>query len=443
MALKDVWSKHSQRLRALTSRPGVRLLLENYASLSAVQVLSYLFPLVITPYLTRTLGPERFGLVSSAASFVGLFLYLTNYGFTITATRQVAVYRQDLNQISRIVGAVLLIKSVFLFLGFGLFLSIIMLVPSLRSESTLYLLMFGTVLGEILYPQWLFQGLERMKLLSILNAIGKALTFILVIILITQPNDYLLYAASLSGVQIILGIASLITVKRIGIQFLFPNFSNIKEQLREGWLPFLTAISISSYTQSRLFIFSFFATNTMLGYYAFADKTAGIVQLFPMSTLLAAVLPRLTFMYSQNPERAWEMFCKFQRITLVYLLVVFPIFALFANEIIYLVSGHTFSESVLSFRVLLIAVFFALANAFRIYYLIAAGQYKTFTFIYALSGLAGVTMMMIIIPKLSYLGMAISAAFTEAFILVLTSWKTRNNLYIPIWRKRQYPHPTS
>ncbi len=425
MDFRGDWDDYSSKFRRFTARPGVRLLLENFASLSAVQLLSYLLPLVATPYLTRALGAERFGLTASAISFAGLFAYLTNYGFGTTATRQISVHRNNLRYISEISSAILIIKGALLLFSFCLFLFIIAFAPNLRLEAGLYLLIFGVTAGDTLYPQWLFQGLEKMKLISVLNAIGKAITFLLIILLISQPKDYLLYAATLSSSQIAVGLIGIWAAWRTGIRFIAPDWNAITAQIHEGWLPFLSTLSIGFYTQSRLFIFSFFSTNTLLGYYAFADKAAGIAQVFPISALITAVLPRLTFMYSQNPERARKLFGQLYRITFLYLIVVFPILALFANEIIYLLSGHNYPESVISFRILLVGVFFALANAFRVYLLVAAGRFRTFTFVHAIGSVAGFSMMMILTYHLSYLGMAISAAFTEAFIFALTSWKMR------------------
>ncbi len=223
MGFRDAWANYSGRLRSLAARPGARLLMENFASLSAVQVLAYLFPLITTPYLTRALGAERFGAAASAASFVGLFVYLTNYGFGISATRQIAIYRNDLQRLSGVAGAVIFLKAALLFVGFGIMALIVATVPKLRHEAGLYFLMFGTVAGEMLYPLWLFQGLEKMKAISALNAVGKALTFLLILLLISRPADYLLYAAVLSGVQIIIGITSLFVARKAGIRFPFPT----------------------------------------------------------------------------------------------------------------------------------------------------------------------------------------------------------------------------
>lgn len=425
MGFRDVWGNYSGRLRSLAARPGARLLMENFASLSAVQVLAYLFPLITTPYLTRALGAERFGVAASAASFVGLFMYLTNYGFGISATRQISIYRNNLERLCVVAGAVLFLKGALLFAGFSIMALIVATVPKLQHEAGLYFLMFGTVVGEMLYPLWLFQGLEKMKAISMLSAMGKALTFILILLLISRPDDYLIYATILSGVQIIIGITSLVIARKVGIRFPFPSLVTAIEQLREGWITFISSIAVSFYTQSRLFIFSFFAANNVVGYYAFADKAAGIIQIFPIWTLLTASLPRLIHTYSVHPERAKELFAKFQRFTVIYLLLVLPLFGIFAGLIISIVSGQQHPESVTSLRILLVAVFFACANAFRVHYFIAEGRYGTFTLIHLLGSLAGVSLMMVIVPLYSYIGMALSAAFTEALIFAITSWKLR------------------
>lgn len=431
MAFRDVWGNYSGRLRSLAARPSARLLMENFASLSAVQVLTYLFPLITTPYLTRTLGAERFGVAASAASFVGLFIYLTNYGFGISATRQISVYRNNLEKLSVVAGAVLFLKMALLFVGFSIMALIVATVPKLQHEAGLYFLMFGTVVGEMLYPLWLFQGLEKMKAISVLNAIGKALTFMLILLLISRPDDYLIYAVILSGVQTIIGISSLTVARKIGIRFSFPSWAAALEQLREGWITFICSIAVSFYTQSRLFIFSLFAANNIVGYYAFADKAAGIIQIFPIWTLLTATLPRLIHTYSLHPERSKELFTKFQRFTVIYLLLALPLFGIFAGLIITAISGHNYPESVISLRILLVAVFFACANAFRVNYFIAEGRYGIFTLIHLFGSLAGVSLMMVIVPLYSYIGMAVSAAFTEALIFAITSWKLRNNIVKP------------
>ena len=70
-------------------------LASNIASLFTVQAANYLIPLLTLPYLVRILGPREFGLIAFAQAFSQYFVILTDYGFNLSATREVAIHRAD------------------------------------------------------------------------------------------------------------------------------------------------------------------------------------------------------------------------------------------------------------------------------------------------------------------------------------------------------------
>ena len=58
-------------------------IMHNVRSLSWLQLVTYIFPIIILPYLFRVIGPERFGLICFAQAFVQYFMILTDYGFSV------------------------------------------------------------------------------------------------------------------------------------------------------------------------------------------------------------------------------------------------------------------------------------------------------------------------------------------------------------------------
>ncbi len=79
--------------------------MHNVASLSWLQAITYVLPLIILPYLFRVIGPERFGLVAFAQAFVQYFIILTDYGFSVSATKEISLCHDDNARISRVFSA--------------------------------------------------------------------------------------------------------------------------------------------------------------------------------------------------------------------------------------------------------------------------------------------------------------------------------------------------
>ena len=77
--------------------------------LYALQGLNYLVPLAVLPYLLRILGVEHYGLIAFAQAFAQYFIILTDYGFNLSATKRIALLRDDRRQVSIVFWSVLVI----------------------------------------------------------------------------------------------------------------------------------------------------------------------------------------------------------------------------------------------------------------------------------------------------------------------------------------------
>ena len=86
-----------------------RVVKGNFLSLASLDVFNYLLPLLTFPYLVRVLGAEKYGVIAFATSFIQYFLTITDYGFSISAAREVALVRNDKPALE-VVTAILSIK---------------------------------------------------------------------------------------------------------------------------------------------------------------------------------------------------------------------------------------------------------------------------------------------------------------------------------------------
>jgi PST family polysaccharide transporter len=174
-------------------RPGERkVVMGNVASLSTLQIITYILPVIILPYLFRVIGPEKFGLIAFAQAFVQYFMILTDYGFNISATKEISLCRDDPAKICRAFSSVMTVKIGLTILSLLALSIIVYFIPKFRNDWLVYALSFGSVVGNTIFPVWFFQGTEKMKHIANLNIIGGIILALLIFLFVRGPQDFLM-----------------------------------------------------------------------------------------------------------------------------------------------------------------------------------------------------------------------------------------------------------
>jgi PST family polysaccharide transporter len=135
-------------------------LIENIGSLYVLQGVNYVLPVVVLlPYLVRVLGTEQIGLIFLAQALMQYFVVLTDYDFNLTASRDIAMYKEDSLKVRQIFSTVIFIKLSLMLLSFLLLIVMVFSIPRVRADWPVYLVSFLSVAGTVLLPVWFFQGL--------------------------------------------------------------------------------------------------------------------------------------------------------------------------------------------------------------------------------------------------------------------------------------------
>src|SRR5450631_3294772 len=132
-------------------------LVSNFVALSVIQGANFVLPVIVMPFVIRNIGADRFGLVSVAQVVMIFLSTLSDYGFNLTATRDIALYKKDLEKTSRIFFTVLVSKFILCAGALVILLCLIRWVPFIRNNSILYLLGFTYVVGQSSLASWFFQ----------------------------------------------------------------------------------------------------------------------------------------------------------------------------------------------------------------------------------------------------------------------------------------------
>ncbi|QKE29652.1 putative flippase [Arcobacter acticola] len=315
-------------------------LLSNFFSLSILQGANYLLPLLTFPYLVRVIGVEYFGLLAFATATVTYFQIITDYGFNLSATKEISIHRDNKEKLIEIFSSVMTIKFLLMFISFFLLSIMIFVFEKFNKEALVYFFTFGTVIGQVLFPLWFFQGIEKMKYITYLNIISKAIFTISIFIFIKEESDYYLVPILTSIGFILVGVYSLIILKKeFNITFRFQSSITIKYYLTEGWHIFLSRIYVNLYTTTNLILLGLFTNNTIVGYYSIAEKIV-----FAIGGLFE---PATQTLYPYLVRKSRESIHQFKKMLIniasIYLIISFSLTFIseyFKEEIVHLITGE-------------------------------------------------------------------------------------------------------
>jgi len=397
--------------------PEKKRIIENFISLSSLQAVDYILPLITLPYLLRVLGPEKYGLVSFAYAFILYFSLISDYGFNLSATREISINRENTAKKNEIFSSVMAVKLILMTGGFLIMNIIVFSFAKFSNDWLAYLLSFGIVIGNTLFPLWFFQGIEKMKYITILNIIAKTVFTICIFIFIRNETDYLLVPLLNSLGFIISGILGLVIVfAKFKIKIVFPNTHLIKYQFIEGWHVFISTISISLYTVSNTFILGLFTSNIIVGYFSVAEKITKAAQ-GVFAPISQAVYPYISKLVMESKEKALIFIKKI--ILIMGGLAAFITLFLFvlAEPIITFLSGSEYLPAIGVLKIISFLPFLiALSNIFGIQIMLNFGLKKAFSRILISAGLVNIVLSLILVPLWQEKGTSLAVLISEIFV---------------------------
>jgi len=177
-------------------------------------------PLFSYPYLIKTLGIDKYGLLVYSQAIIGYFVILINFGFSITTTREISIHREDNDKLSSIICATYFIKSLLFIVSLiGLFF-LSYWVKDIQDNFDLYIYTFlWLALFEVFFPIYYFQGTEQMKYITVVTLVVRLIFFVCIFIFIKQESDYILFPI-LNLLGAVIGIIiSFYILRKDGIRF--------------------------------------------------------------------------------------------------------------------------------------------------------------------------------------------------------------------------------
>lgn len=388
-----------------------------------------LVSLVTIPYVTRVLAVERLGDVTfaqSVSTWVSAFCLI---GINVYGVRECAKVRDDARELARVVRELLTIITCTTVVVLSCFAVAILFVPSF---SIIAPLMWMFLVGTLMLSygvEWFYQGIEQYSYITVRSVAFKLIALAATLLLVRQPDDYLMYGGILALVTCGNNLFNLVRLHKM-VDLRHVDGLNIRRHFRP-----LVSFGTQSIAQAIYLSFD----STLLGMLTGGNYEVGLYQLATklkavlfqvLNAVLGVFIPRLSHHLATHDIEAFSsLLRKGFGITINVCVAIACYLLLFAEPVVLLISGEAFEGAVLPVRIIgLVNLLSCVSYFFGLCILTPLGREKRL----AMANMAGVPVSIVLNvlldPVLGAVGAAISILISEALILCIQGWYVRDVL---------------
>lgn len=405
-------------LQKIKSSKDGRTLISNFSYLTLLKVAGYIFPLITMPYLARVIGVDGFGKIAFASAIVVWFQTVTDWGFNFTATRDVAQNRDNEKIVSEIFSNVLWARCLLMILSFILLIILILVIPLFRENYAVILVTFLLIPGHIMFPDWFFQAVERMKYITFLNLLSKLLFTIAVFIFIKKPEEFLFQPLLISFGYIISGIIAMyIILHKWGVKLNRPYFPAIFQTIKGSTDVFINNIFPNLYNSFSVMLLGFFGGATSNGLYNAGIKFVDIVKQF------INIISRVFFPFL---SRRIERHNQFAKICIVVSMIATIFLYILAPWLIKVFFTEEFTPAITVLRLMSFSLIFLTINdVYGTNYLIIEGYERELRNIIILCSIMGFFLSFPLIKYFDYIGTTVNILLIRVLMGILVAHKAK------------------
>ncbi len=316
-----------------------KTIFKNFTAMGIIQILNYVMPFITLPYLARVLSVEKFGLIFLAQAIMDYFSRFVDFGFNQSGVRELAINRDNQKKVNEIFNSIFAVKLGLLTISFLILSAVIFSFEKFRNDYLIYYFTFLTVIGNVLLSSWFFQGMEKMKFITIFNVLTRTISLCCIFLFVKNQSDYILVPLFNSLGLLVAGIVSFIIIlKKFNVKFYIPVLQNCVEKFKASCEYFLSSISIGLYQSTNAFFLGLCVSTTMVAYYVSAQKIYLAIY-FMYYPFYNAFFPYM----SKNKDI--KFFKKVFKILIIFSLGLAAFLLLFAKPIITIFYGEQMLES--------------------------------------------------------------------------------------------------
>ncbi|MDX1438546.1 MAG: flippase [Rubricoccaceae bacterium] len=402
----------------------------NVLSFGSAKAVSAVVSLVLAAYLTRVLEPSGYGILGFGSALLSYFVLFVRLGFKHLGAREVA--RQPVIA-SQLVGQLLGMQLVLAIVGFAGFAGLVLALPKDAVFKTVLLIQGLSLFAHALSLDWLYQGLERMKVLAICQVASSVLHLVGVLFFVSDPEDIVI-AAGMFSAGLAVNSALLIGafVRGFGGISFSLQIDTWKKYLRPA-LPIATStFMVALYFSIDQVLLGFMRTEAEVGLYSAAVKAVSAAQI-PAMVLVQVLFPVLSTAIGSRDDMRERSLALARR--------MFPIglgsgliAAFLGTDLIVAFAGSAFEPAGTAFSYLMLNVALIYITMTFGQSLIAWDAQNIYMVVVTAGAVINIVLNVLLIPPHGIEGAAVATLATEAVVLVGLATQHIRMVGFPYWR---------
>lgn len=396
-----------------------RKLLENAGWLLVLQAVNILLPFVTVPYVTRVFGANLYGVFSIALNWITYFQLVVEYGFNLSATKKV-VEAKTRAEYDSLVTAVVSARLVLVVLCFVV-LFILGFVSSVSGEQlSCMLVLFSMLVGIALQLNWLFQGLQDMKMITIATASARALSVVLIFLLINNQDQLALYSLLYSITYLVSGILThILAWRKHGVGLCKPSLRNMFREMRDGTPIFLSSAAGKMIGNVGVTVLGAYQSAAVVGAYAAVLKIPQMASLM-FTPIGQALYPRVNEEGLKSKGAAAKLVLKVGGPVTAFFAVMLAAIVILREPLVLLLFGKAYLTAADALIPLSAWVLFGIVNSFLgVQLLIPFGYQKLYSALMVADSALALVLNVLLGSYFGAIGVASAIAFSEIVLTFL------------------------
>lgn len=405
---------------------------KNFIYSSILTVSNYLFPLIVYPYISRTLGLSNIGVVNFVDNLVNYFVLISMMGITTVGVREIAAAHKNRKKLSKTFMSLLMLTAISTIIAIIILGIVMYTVPTLFPYRSLLYVGIVKLVFNLFLVEWFFMGLEEFKYITTRSILVKCVYVLSVFLIVKEAADYKIYYILTVSFVVINAVINLFYSRH----FIYYSLKDI--HMRPFFKPYMIMGVYSLMTNAYIMlnpVWLGFVTNTdEVGYFTTATRLHTIISAVLLS-FANILFPRVSNLLAEGKQKefwdkiniAFDAIFLFAFPTIVYMLVAGP-------DLLHLVVGNGFEGAYLPLRIITpLALIIGIEQILVIQILMATHQDSTVLQNSIIGAVTALIFNILLTTSLGAVGSAIVWVIVELVVMTLS--------IIAIYRKYNYILP--